>query len=68
MVSSSVNNKIIIDTDIRVIGTVTLYREAEIKGFDASLFKTEQVFYESKDKTKVPMFIVSKKVWLGFKS
>jgi len=42
-------------------GTVTLFREPEIKGFDASLFKTEQIFYESKDKTKIPMFIVSKK-------
>jgi len=42
-------------------GTVTLFREPEIQGFDASLFKTEQVFYESKDKTKIPMFIVSKK-------
>lgn len=29
--------------------------------FDSSSYSVEQVFYESKDKTKIPMFIVSKK-------
>lgn len=45
-------------------GHTSLFREAEIKGFDSSLFKTEQIFYYSKDKTRVPMFVVSKKVRL----
>ncbi len=29
--------------------------------FDASEYETKQVFYESKDKTKIPMFIIHKK-------
>ncbi len=32
------------------------------KGLDLSNFKTEQIFFTSKDGTKVPMFLVSKKV------
>jgi prolyl oligopeptidase len=39
-----------------------VYREIEVKNFDASLYETEQVFYASKDGTKIPMFIVHKKV------
>jgi len=39
-----------------------VYREIEVKNFDASLYETEQVFYPSKDGTKIPMFIVHKKV------
>jgi prolyl oligopeptidase len=38
-----------------------LYKRSEFKGLDLSVFKTEQVFFDSKDGTKVPMFIVSKK-------
>jgi len=37
------------------------FRETDVKGFDADQFVAEQVFYPSKDGTKVPMFIVSKK-------
>ena len=33
-----------------------------MKGFDGSLYETHQVFYPSKDGTKIPMFIVHKKV------
>jgi len=32
-----------------------------VSGFDASKYKTNQVFYPSKDGTKIPMFIISKK-------
>jgi prolyl oligopeptidase len=37
-----------------------LFRESLIK-FDPDKYETRQVFYESKDKTKIPMFIVCKK-------
>ena len=33
-----------------------------MKGFNASDYETEQVFVESKDGTKVPVFIIHKKV------
>lgn len=29
-------------------------------GIDPSMFKTEQVFFDSKDGTRVPMFIISR--------
>jgi prolyl oligopeptidase len=41
-------------------GTSTMFREAKVK-FDPTQFETKQVFYTSKDGTKVPMFITYKK-------
>jgi len=39
-----------------------------VKNFDASLYKTSQIFYPSKDGTKIPMFIVTKKARMLLKT
>ncbi len=39
----------------------TLYSTVNIPGFKADDFETKQVFYNSKDQTRVPMFLVYKK-------
>jgi len=39
----------------------TLFRQPEIPGFKSTEYETSQVFYPSKDGTKIPMFLVHKK-------
>ncbi|HKP46956.1 MAG TPA: prolyl oligopeptidase family serine peptidase [Pyrinomonadaceae bacterium] len=39
----------------------TVFREPEIPGFKSGDFETSEVFYTSKDGTRVPMFLVHKK-------
>ncbi|XP_031624415.1 prolyl endopeptidase-like isoform X2 [Contarinia nasturtii] len=41
----------------------SVFREVKmnLKGFDKNNFKVEQIFYPSRDGTKIPMFIVQKK-------
>ena len=43
-----------------VSGTSTIFRQPNVD-FDPNAYETKQVFYESKDGTKVPMFITHKK-------
>ncbi len=42
-------------------GASTLWKRREVPGFDPSRYETKQVFFTSKDGTKVPMFILAKK-------
>ena len=38
-----------------------VFRAPKVPGYDASAYETKQVFYTSKDGTRVPMFLVHKK-------
>ncbi|KAF8702461.1 hypothetical protein HU200_032839 [Digitaria exilis] len=40
---------------------MNVYREISVPGFDRNEFEAKQVFYPSKDGTKIPMFIICKK-------
>lgn len=42
-----------------------LWREMTVPGFDASAYQTEQVFYPSKDGTKIPAFTVRRRPEAG---
>jgi prolyl oligopeptidase len=39
----------------------SVFREPKVPGYDADAYETTQVFYPSKDGTRIPMFIVHKK-------
>ena len=39
----------------------TVFRQPKVPGYNPDLYETKQVFYPSKDGTKIPMFLVHKK-------
>jgi prolyl oligopeptidase len=39
----------------------TVFRQPKVPGYDAAQFEVKQVFYPSKDGTKIPLFLVHKK-------
>jgi prolyl oligopeptidase len=39
----------------------SIFRAPRVPGYDASAFETKQVFYTSKDGTRIPMFLVHRK-------
>jgi prolyl oligopeptidase len=41
--------------------TSTVFRQPAVPGYDADKFETKQVFYPSKDGTRIPMFLVHRK-------
>jgi prolyl oligopeptidase len=41
--------------------TSTVFRQPKVPGYDANAFETKQVFYKSKDGTRIPMFLVHRK-------
>ena len=45
----------------RVVGNENVYREARVEGIKPDEFESSQVFFESKDGTKVLMFITKPK-------
>ena len=42
-------------------GKTTLFRSPEIKGFSPTDYEVKQIFFKSKDGTKIPMFVIYKK-------
>jgi prolyl oligopeptidase len=46
--------------DLRT-GASSLWKTPQLEGFDPDRYETQQVFYSSKDGTRVPLYIVSRK-------
>ena len=42
-------------------GKSSVFREAKVPGYNSALYETKQVFYPSKDGTRIPMFLVHRK-------
>ncbi|XP_043463530.1 prolyl endopeptidase isoform X2 [Leptopilina heterotoma] len=59
--TSILNPGIIYTMDLKKDENPKILREIKVDGFNPSLYTTIQVFYTSKDGTKIPMFIAMKK-------
>ena len=44
-----------------ITGESSLFAKSEVKGIDFDDYETRQIFYHSKDSTRVPMFIIHRK-------
>ena len=54
--------KVIISFNLIKNYVIKVFRESQLKGINTDELTTTQVFYESKDGTKVPMFVSHRKV------
>ncbi|XP_024947163.1 prolyl endopeptidase isoform X3 [Cephus cinctus] len=52
---------IIYRTDLKKEEKPKVFREIKVKNFNSDLYETKQIFYNGKDGTRIPMFIVTKK-------
>ncbi|KAJ8680821.1 hypothetical protein QAD02_016608 [Eretmocerus hayati] len=61
-VESFLTPSIVFRVDLRELEEPKVYHDVKINDFDINLWKTTQIFYPSKDGTRIPMFIVTHKV------
>ncbi|ORZ41529.1 prolyl oligopeptidase [Catenaria anguillulae PL171] len=58
--SSFLSPGTIVRYDVRT-GQSSIFKQSKVKGFDADQYEAKQVFYPSRDGTRVPMFIMHRR-------